>query len=84
MPLGIMTMAQSMKGVVAEYRWRDALLKLRRSEVGPSDMEANVFRLLEFSYAQLKNSALQLQECFLHITLFPKGKIIVVRHYKIS
>jgi disease resistance protein RPS2 len=76
LPLAIMTMAQSMKGVVAEYRWRDALLKLRRSEVGPSDMETNiVFRALEFSYAQLNNSALQ--ECFLHITLFPKGKIIL-------
>jgi disease resistance protein RPS2 len=75
LPLGIMTMAQSMKGVVAEYRWRDALLKLRRSEVGPSEMETNVFRVLEFSYAQLNNSALQ--ECFLHITLFPKGKIIL-------
>ncbi|KAJ6959244.1 disease resistance protein [Populus alba x Populus x berolinensis] len=75
LPLGIMTMARSMKGVYGEYRWRDALLELRRSKAGPSDMETDVFRVLEFSYAQLKNSALQ--ECFLHITLFPKGKIIL-------
>jgi disease resistance protein RPS2 len=74
LPLGIMTMARSMKGVDGEYRWRDALLKLRRLEVGPSEMEAKVFRVLKFSYAQLNDSALQ--ECFLHITLFPKGKII--------
>ncbi|XP_073261749.1 probable disease resistance protein At1g61300 [Populus alba] len=75
LPLGIMTMARSMKGVDGKYRWRDALLKLRRLEIGPSDMEANVFRVLKFSYTQLNDSALQ--ECFLHITLFPKGKIIL-------
>uniref|UniRef100_A0A6N2NB55 Uncharacterized protein n=1 Tax=Salix viminalis TaxID=40686 RepID=A0A6N2NB55_SALVM len=59
LPLGIMTMAGSMKGVDGEYRWRDALLRLRIPEVGPSDMETE-----------------QLRKCFLHITLFPKGKII--------
>ncbi|XP_011037050.1 PREDICTED: uncharacterized protein LOC105134363 [Populus euphratica] len=75
LPLGIITMARSMKGVDGEYRWRDALLKLRRLEVGPGEMEANVFRVLKFSYAQLNYSALQ--ECFLRITLFPKGKIIL-------
>ncbi|KAG5226459.1 disease resistance protein [Salix suchowensis] len=74
LPLGIMTMAGSMKGVKAEYRWRDALQRLRIPEVGPSDMETEVFRALKFSYAQLNDPALQ--KCFLHITIFPKGKII--------
>ncbi|KAG5226480.1 disease resistance protein [Salix suchowensis] len=81
LPLGIMTMAGSMKGVLhdndndnEQYHWRDALRQLRISEVGPSDMETEVFRVLKFSYAQLKDPALQ--KCFLHITLFPKGKII--------
>ncbi|KAG5226452.1 disease resistance protein [Salix suchowensis] len=74
LPLGIMTMAGSMKGVKAQYRWRDALRRLRISEVGPSDMETEVFRVLKFSYAQLKDPALK--KCFLHITLLPKGKII--------
>ncbi|KAG5226463.1 disease resistance protein [Salix suchowensis] len=74
LPLGIMTMAGSMKGVYDEYRWRDALLRLRISEVGPRDMETKVLRVLKFSYAQLND--LELQKCFLHITLFPKGKII--------
>ncbi|KAG5226457.1 disease resistance protein [Salix suchowensis] len=74
LPLGIMTMAGSMKGVDDEYRWRDALQRLRIPEVGPSDMETEVFRVLRFSYAQLTDTALQ--KCFLHITLFPKGKII--------
>uniref|UniRef100_A0A6N2MK22 Uncharacterized protein n=1 Tax=Salix viminalis TaxID=40686 RepID=A0A6N2MK22_SALVM len=74
LPLGIMTMAGSMKGVKAEYRWRDALQRLRIPDVGPSDMETEVFRVLEFSYAQLNDP--ELQKCFLHITLFPKGKII--------
>ncbi|KAG5226488.1 disease resistance protein [Salix suchowensis] len=74
LPLGIMTMAGSMKGVDDEYRWRDALRRLRISEVGPSDMETEVFRVLKFSYAQLNDPVLQ--KCFLHITLFPKGKII--------
>ncbi|KAG5226489.1 disease resistance protein [Salix suchowensis] len=75
LPLGIMTMAGSMKGVYDEYRWRDALLRLRIPEVGPSDMETEVFRVLKFSYAQLNDPVLQ--KCFLHITLFPKGKIIL-------
>ncbi|XP_034922690.1 probable disease resistance protein At1g61300 [Populus alba] len=75
LPLGIVTMARCMKGVYVEYVWRDALLKLRRSEDGPGEMEAKVFPVLEFSYAQLTYSALQ--KCFLHITLFPKGKIIL-------
>ncbi|KAG5226454.1 disease resistance protein [Salix suchowensis] len=74
LPLGIMTMAGSMKGVKAQYRWRDALRRLRIPEVGPSDMETEVFRVLKFSYAQLNDPALQ--KCFLHITIFPKGKII--------
>uniref|UniRef100_A0A6N2MK32 Uncharacterized protein n=1 Tax=Salix viminalis TaxID=40686 RepID=A0A6N2MK32_SALVM len=81
LPLGIMTMAGSMKGVLhdndndnEQYHWRDALRQLRISEVRPSDMETEVFRVLKFSYAQLKDPALQ--KCFLHITLFPKGKII--------
>uniref|UniRef100_A0A6N2MX45 NB-ARC domain-containing protein n=1 Tax=Salix viminalis TaxID=40686 RepID=A0A6N2MX45_SALVM len=63
LPLGIMTMAGSMKGVDGEYRWKDALLRLRISEVGPSDMET-----------ELNDPALK--KCFLHITVFPKGKII--------
>ncbi|KAG5233059.1 disease resistance protein [Salix suchowensis] len=50
LPLGVMTMAGSMKGVYGEYRWRDALLRLRIPEVGPSDMETEVFRVLKFSY----------------------------------
>ncbi|KAJ6866180.1 hypothetical protein NC652_037667 [Populus alba x Populus x berolinensis] len=75
LPLGIMTMARSMKGVAFQYRWRNALRELRRLEVGPSDMETNVFGVLKFSYDKLNDSALQ--ECFLHITLFPKGKIIL-------
>ncbi|KAG5226445.1 disease resistance protein [Salix suchowensis] len=74
LPLGIMTMAGSMKWVESEYRWRDALQRLRIPEAGPSDMETEVFRVLKFSYAQLNYPALQ--KCFLHITLFPKGKII--------
>uniref|UniRef100_A0A6N2MIY2 Uncharacterized protein n=1 Tax=Salix viminalis TaxID=40686 RepID=A0A6N2MIY2_SALVM len=74
LPLGIMTMAGSMKGVEPEYRWRDALQRLRISEVGPRDMETEVFRVLEVSYDQLNDP--ELQKCFLHITLFPKGKII--------
>ncbi|KAG5226458.1 disease resistance protein [Salix suchowensis] len=35
-------MAGSMKGVYDEYSWRDALLRLRIPEVGPSDMEPRV------------------------------------------
>ncbi|KAG5226470.1 disease resistance protein [Salix suchowensis] len=74
LPLGIVTMAGSMKGVEPEYRWRDALQRLRISEVGPRDMKTKVLRVLEVSYDQLNDP--ELQKCFLHITLFPKGKNI--------
>uniref|UniRef100_A0A6N2MIX2 Disease resistance R13L4/SHOC-2-like LRR domain-containing protein n=1 Tax=Salix viminalis TaxID=40686 RepID=A0A6N2MIX2_SALVM len=75
LPLGIVTMAGSMKGVEPEYRWRDALQRLRISEVGPRDVKTKVLRVLEVSYDQLND--LELRKCFLHVTLFPKGKIIL-------
>jgi disease resistance protein RPS2 len=67
--LGIMTMAGSMKGVDDVSQWRNALRELASSEIGTRDMETDVFRILKFSYVQLKNKALK--EC-LYCALFPK------------
>ena len=67
--LGIMTMSGSMKGVDDVSQWRNALRELASSEIGTRDMETDVFRILRFSYFQLKNKAMK--EC-LYCALFPK------------
>jgi disease resistance protein RPS2 len=67
--LGITTMAGIRKGVDDVSQWRNALRELASSEIGTRDMETDVFRILKFSYVQLKNKALK--EC-LYCALFPK------------
>jgi len=70
LPLGIITMAGTMKGVDDIREWRDALEDLRQSTVRQDDMEEEVFRILRFSYTHLSDSALQ--QCFLYCALFPE------------
>jgi disease resistance protein RPS2 len=74
LPLGIMTMAGSMRGVDDVSQWRDGLRELASSEIGTCDMETDVFQILKFSYVQLKNKAIK--DCFLYCALFPKDKKI--------
>ncbi|KAG5235528.1 disease resistance protein [Salix suchowensis] len=70
LPLGIITMAGSMRGVDDLCEWRNALTELKQSEVRPHDMEPEVFRILRFSYRHLNDSALQ--QCLLYCALFPE------------
>jgi disease resistance protein RPS2 len=67
--LGILTMTRSMKGVDDVSQWRNALRELASSEIGTRDMETDMFRILKFSFVQLKNKAMK--EC-LYCALFPK------------
>nr|XP_034925326.1 probable disease resistance protein At4g27220 [Populus alba] len=68
LPLGIITVARSLRGVDDLHEWRNTLNKLRESKF--KDMEDGVFRLLRFSYDQLDDPALQ--HCLLYCALFPE------------
>ncbi|XP_034918647.1 probable disease resistance protein At4g27220 [Populus alba] len=68
LPLGIITMAGSMRGVDELHEWRNTLNKLKQSKC--REMEDEVFRLLRFSYDQLNDLALE--KCFLYCALYPE------------
>ncbi|KAI4333742.1 hypothetical protein L6164_018512 [Bauhinia variegata] len=70
LPLGIITMARSMRGVEDICEWRDALEKLRSSEIRQEEMETEVFHVLRFSFDRLNDK--MLQECFLYCALYPE------------
>ncbi|EEF32193.1 Disease resistance protein RPM1, putative [Ricinus communis] len=74
LPLGIITMASSMKGVDDLSEWRNTLRILEDSKVGEGDNEFEVFRILKFSYDRLGNSALQ--KCYLYCALYPEDRKI--------
>ena len=68
LPLGIITVAGSLRGVDDIHEWRNTLKRLKESKL--RDMEDEVFRLLRFSYDRLDDLALQ--KCLLYCTLFPE------------
>ncbi|XP_048333023.1 probable disease resistance protein At4g27220 [Ziziphus jujuba] len=71
LPLGIITMAGSMKGKEDIIEWHDALEKLNNSVAEHhDDMGLKVFKVLKYSYDQLKDP--KVQQCFLYCSLFPK------------
>uniref|UniRef100_A0A6N2LU02 TIR domain-containing protein n=1 Tax=Salix viminalis TaxID=40686 RepID=A0A6N2LU02_SALVM len=70
LPLGIKTIAGTMKGVNGMHEWSDALEDLKQSKVPQDRVEEEVFRILRFSYTYLRDRALQ--ECFLYCGLYPE------------
>ncbi|KAH7522710.1 hypothetical protein FEM48_Zijuj07G0167400 [Ziziphus jujuba var. spinosa] len=71
LPLAIITMAGSMKGVEDIAEWRDALEKLKEPVAERNDdMGTEVFQVLKHSYDQLKDP--KVQQCFLYCSLFPE------------
>ncbi|XP_073263048.1 disease resistance protein At4g27190-like [Populus alba] len=70
LPLGIKTMAGTMRGVDDICEWRNALEELKQSRVWQEDMDEKVFHILRFSFMHLKES--ELQQCFLCCALFPE------------
>ncbi|KAL5540011.1 hypothetical protein UlMin_043966 [Ulmus minor] len=70
LPLGIVTMAGCMKGVDDICEWRNALEAMEESKAAQEDMETKVFRVLKYSYDNLKDTTVQ--QCFLYCSLFPE------------
>ncbi|KAJ6951487.1 disease resistance protein [Populus alba x Populus x berolinensis] len=72
LPLGIIAVAGSLRGVDDPYEWRNTLNKLRESEF--RDIDEKVFRLLRFSYDRLGDLALQ--RSLLYCALFGEDDMI--------
>ncbi|XP_039171355.1 uncharacterized protein LOC104451454 isoform X2 [Eucalyptus grandis] len=73
LPIGVITMARSMRGVTDVFEWRDSLVKLEESSKGQTDMK-KVLMNLKFSYDRLGNP--DVQQCFLSCALYPEDKLI--------
>ncbi|KAF8023772.1 hypothetical protein BT93_F1076 [Corymbia citriodora subsp. variegata] len=73
LPLAVITMARSMRGVTDAFEWRDSLVKLKESSMGHTDME-KVLMNLKFSYDRLGNP--NVQQCFLSCALYPEDECI--------
>ncbi|PHT25553.1 hypothetical protein CQW23_34822 [Capsicum baccatum] len=69
LPLGLITLAGSMRGVTDIREWRNALNEF------PEDMESDVFKVLKYSYDRLRDTTMQ--ECFLYCALYPEDDLIL-------
>ncbi|GKV40185.1 hypothetical protein SLEP1_g47853 [Rubroshorea leprosula] len=75
LPLAIVVIAGSMRGVQDIFEWRNALRELRQCVVDTEkDSEDEIFKRLKFSYDRLPNSSIQ--ECFLYCSLHPEDWMI--------
>ncbi|XVF78216.1 hypothetical protein PTKIN_Ptkin14bG0112500 [Pterospermum kingtungense] len=70
LPLAIVTIAGSMKGVCNIHEWRNALHELNRHVKSVNGMEEKVFHQLQFSYDRLQDE--KIKHCFLCCALFPE------------
>uniref|UniRef100_A0A2N9F0Q6 Uncharacterized protein n=1 Tax=Fagus sylvatica TaxID=28930 RepID=A0A2N9F0Q6_FAGSY len=73
LPLAIITIARSMKGVVDHCEWRNALEELRVSTSGINDM-GKVHEQLKFSYIHLQDE--RPRHCLLYCALYPEDFLI--------
>ncbi|XP_039162636.1 probable disease resistance protein At4g27220 [Eucalyptus grandis] len=73
LPLAIITIARSMRGVTNVFEWKDCLEKLKESDMGQMNME-KVLRKLKFSYNRLGDH--EYQQCFLSCALYPEDWLI--------
>ncbi|XP_027171987.1 probable disease resistance protein At4g27220 [Coffea eugenioides] len=74
LPLGIVTVAGSMRGVNEMCEWRNALKQLKACSVGHDEMERDVFPILEWSFNRLNKCE---RNCFLYCCLYPEDCKIV-------
>ncbi|KAL2473015.1 putative disease resistance protein [Forsythia ovata] len=74
LPLAIITMAGSLRGVIDIHEWRDALEELEESSIGQADMENDVLPILLYSFNRLRDP--KLQRCFLYCSLYPQDYYI--------
>ncbi|GKV27467.1 hypothetical protein SLEP1_g36640 [Rubroshorea leprosula] len=71
LPLAIVVIAGSMRGVEDICEWRNALRELHQCVVDTEkDLEDQIFKRLKFSYDRLPNSSFQ--KCFLYCSLHPE------------
>ncbi|GKV52952.1 hypothetical protein SLEP1_g59502 [Rubroshorea leprosula] len=69
LPLAIVVIAGSMKGVTLIRQWRSALRQLHQCVLDTEkDSEDQIFQRLKFSYDRLPNSSIQ--ECLLYCSLY--------------
>ncbi|PIN22913.1 hypothetical protein CDL12_04371 [Handroanthus impetiginosus] len=77
LPLGIITIAGSMRGVTHNYVWRNALRELKECIFGQADDEEdNVFKVLKYSFDRLHQRH---QHCFLYFSLYPEDHAVRVK-----
>ncbi|XVF78527.1 hypothetical protein PTKIN_Ptkin14bG0141000 [Pterospermum kingtungense] len=69
LPLAIVTVAGTMKGIYDPLRWEISLKTLRGQTRNMKDVEDKVFGCLVFSYEHLETRD---KYCFLHCALFPE------------
>ncbi|GLT57121.1 hypothetical protein SLA2020_301130 [Shorea laevis] len=71
LPLAIVVIAGSMRGIIDIREWRSALCQLCNCVVDTEkDSEDEIFKRLKFSYDRLPNSSIQ--ESFLYCSLYPE------------
>ncbi|XVF34129.1 hypothetical protein REPUB_Repub18cG0031400 [Reevesia pubescens] len=70
LPLAIVTIASSMKGVDDTFEWKNALNELRERVKSVKGLDNKIFERMKFSYDRLKDS--KIQNCFLYCTLYPE------------
>ncbi|KAL2531044.1 putative disease resistance protein [Forsythia ovata] len=70
LPLALVTLAGSMRGVTDTHEWRDASEELKESCMGRADIENEILPILLYSYDRLRDP--KLQRCFLYCSLYPE------------
>ncbi|KAL2472895.1 putative disease resistance protein [Forsythia ovata] len=70
LPLALIALAGSMRGVTDIHECRDASEELKESCMGRADMENEVLPILLYSYDRLRDP--KLQRCFLYCSLYPE------------
>ncbi|GKV47817.1 hypothetical protein SLEP1_g54679 [Rubroshorea leprosula] len=75
LPLGLITVAGSLKGVSESRLWSVALNQLRNYKRNVAGTYADAFQILRFSYDRLENQ--QIQYCFLYCALYPEDHKIL-------
>ncbi|KAF3616247.1 hypothetical protein FXO38_34656 [Capsicum annuum] len=68
LPLGLITLEGSMRGVTDLREWKNSLKEFL------DDLENDVFKVLKYSYDRLRNTTMQ--ECFLYCDLYPEDYVI--------
>ncbi|KAL3530101.1 hypothetical protein ACH5RR_009423 [Cinchona calisaya] len=69
LPLGIVTVAGSMKGTNDIYEWKDALEELEEPSIR-IQQDDEIFKILNYSYNRLRDQ--RLKDCFLYCSLYPE------------